>query len=247
MKLKDKIVLVTGASGGIGEAIAKAFAKKGSRLILHGRNEGSIKELGKQVGGDKVEYMRAVADFRKVKEISEMFEKIRKKYQSLDVLVNVSGIERMYMDPLDTQEWKEVLDVNLFGAVECSREALRMMNSGGVIINISSIAGKVGVAFTGGSLPYAISKAALNTFSENLAAMVAPRIRVVAISPGYTLTPMWEMYTEEEKEACLEDVLLHRFVTPKEIAQTVVAVAENDAITGTNIVVDAGLTLKEIK
>ena len=247
MQLKDKVVLVTGASGGIGEAIAHEFAKKGGKLILHARNETSIKELEKEICNEKGECMTVSADFQKITEISQMFEKIRKNYSTLDVLVNVSGIERVYMDPLDTSEWKDVLDINLFGAVECSREALKMMGSGGVIINISSVAGKVGIAFTGGSLPYSISKAALNTFSENLAVMVAPRIRVVAISPGYTLTPLWDMYTEEEKEECLEDVLLHRFVTPKEIAHAVIAVAENDAITGTNIVVDAGLTLKEVK
>jgi NAD(P)-dependent dehydrogenase (short-subunit alcohol dehydrogenase family) len=247
MNLKDKVVLVTGASGGIGEAIAFEFAKKGSKLILHARNESSIKELEKRICNEKIDCISVAADFRKGKEIAEMFKKIQKKHSSLDVLVNVSGIERIYMDPLDTSEWKDVLDVNLFGAVECSREALKMMNVEGVIINISSIAGKVGIAFTGGSLPYSISKAALNTFSENLAVMVAPRIRVVAVSPGYTLTPLWDMYTEEEKEECLNDVLLKRFVTPWEIAHAVIAVAENDAITGTNIVVDAGLTLKEVK
>ncbi len=247
MQLKGKTVLVTGASGGIGGAIARTFAEKGCRLILQTRHKNSLKELEADLSKAKIEYLSLEADVTKINDISEMFKKIASKYKTLDVLVNVSGIEKMYVDPLDTKEWKEVLDINLFGAVECSREALKLMGGGGVIINISSIAGKVGVAFTGGSLPYAISKAALNTFSENLAAMVAPRIRVVAVSPGYTLTPMWDMFTEEEKEKCLDDVLLHRFVTAGEVAQAVAAVAENEAITGTNIVVDAGLTLREIK
>jgi len=180
-----------------------------------------------------------------IKDITKMFEEIRKKFSSLDIVVNVSGIERIYTDPLDTREWKEVLDVNLFGAVECSREALKMMGGGGVIINISSVAGKPGIAYYGESLSYSISKAALNTFSENLAVMLAPRIRVVSISPGYTLTPMWNL--SSEKEEYQERVPLKRFITPNEIAHAVIAVAENDAITGTNIVVDAGLTLKEIK
>lgn len=247
MQLKGKTVLVTGASGGIGGAVVRTFAERGCKLILQTRHKESLKELEADLSKAKVEFLSVEADFRKVKEISDMFAKIQEKYKSLDVLVNVSGIEKMYVDPLDTKEWKEVLDVNLFGAVECSREALKLMGGGGVIINISSIAGKVGVAFTGGSLPYAISKAALNTFTENLAAMLAPRIRVASVSPGYTLTPVWDMFTEEEKEKCLEDVLLHRFVTAGEVAQAVISVAENEAITGTNIVVDAGLTLREIK
>jgi NAD(P)-dependent dehydrogenase (short-subunit alcohol dehydrogenase family) len=247
MRLKNRVVMVTGASGGIGSSIAKAFARKKCDLILHAKNETSVKEMRKRLKNLKAACMFVHADFKKVGEVSKMFNKIRKECNHLDILVNVSGIEKIYVDPLDTREWKDLLDVNLFGAVECSREAVKIMGDRGVIINISSIAGKVGIAFTGSSLPYAISKAALNAFSENLAAMLAPRIRVVAISPGYTLTPMWEMYTEEEKEDCLRDVLLRRFVTPSEVAQTVIAVAENDAITATNIVVDAGLTLKEIK
>ncbi len=247
MQLKEKVVLVTGASGGIGGAIAHAFAKKGSNLILHAKDVASIKELEKEICNEKVGCISVSADFRKVKEIPKMFQKIHDKYSHLDVLVNVSGIEQTYIDPLDTSEWKEVLAVNLFGAVECSREFLKMVGQKGVIINISSIAGKPGIAYFGESLSYSLSKAALNTFTENLAAMVAPRIRVVSVSPGYTLTPMWSLSTKEEKEEYENQVPLKRFVMPEEIAHVVITIAENEAITGTNIVVDAGLTLKEIK
>src|SRR3989344_6332240 len=104
MNLKDKVILVTGASGGIGEAIAHEFARKGAKLILHARNESSIKELEKEICNEKGECMTVSADFRKLTDISQMFAKIRKKYSSLDLLVNVSGIERVYMDPLDTTE-----------------------------------------------------------------------------------------------------------------------------------------------
>ena len=247
MKLKEKVVLITGASGGIGGAIARRFARKGSKLILHSKDKAGVEVIKKELCDQKVECISVAADFRQIKDITKMFEEIRKKFSSLDIVVNVSGIERIYTDPLDTREWKEVLDVNLFGAVECSREALKMMGGGGVIINISSVAGKPGIAYYGESLSYSISKAALNTFSENLAVMLAPRIRVVSISPGYTLTPMWNLSSEKDKEEYQERVPLKRFITPNEIAHAVIAVAENDAITGTNIVVDAGLTLKEIK
>lgn len=247
MRLKDKVVLITGASGGIGGAIARKFARKGCRLILHSKDKTTIEVITKELCDKKVDCVSVAADFRKIKEIAAMFTEIRKKFSSLDIIVNVSGVERVYRDPLDTREWKEVLNVNLFGAVECSREALKMMGGGGVIINISSIAGKPGVAYFGDSLSYSISKAALNTFSENLAIMLAPRIRVVSISPGYTLTPMWNLSNEKEKKEYEQKVPLKRFITPGEIAHAVIAVAENDAITGTNIVVDAGLTLKEIR
>ena len=247
MKLKDKVVLVTGASGGIGRAIARKFARKGCHVILHSKTKDSIETTRKELCDKRVDCISVAADFRKLKEIASMFDEIRKRFTSLDIIVNVSGVERTYADPLDTREWKEVLAVNLFGAVECAREALKMMNGGGVIINISSIAGKPGVAYYGESLSYSISKAALNTFSENLAIMLAPRIRVVSISPGYTLTPMWDLSSEKEKKKYEESVPLKRFITPQEVAHIVVAVAENDAITGTNLVVDAGISLKEIK
>ncbi|OGM28326.1 hypothetical protein A2962_00585 [Candidatus Woesebacteria bacterium RIFCSPLOWO2_01_FULL_39_61] len=247
MQLKNRVVLITGASGGIGKTIARKFARKGCRLILHSKDKATIEGIRKELCDKKTECISVSADFRKLKEIKLMFDEIRKTYSSLDVIVNVSGVERIYTDPLDTHQWKEVMDVNLFGAVECSREALRMMNGGGVIINISSVAGKPGVAYYGESLSYSISKSALNTFSENLAIMLAPRIRVVSISPGHTLTPMWNLSSEKEKKEYEERVPLKRFITPQEIAHAVIAVAENDAITGTNIVVDAGLSLKEIR
>lgn len=246
MQLKDKVVLITGASGGIGGAVAKKFSRKGCKLILHAKTKESLDKLIEELCSKKVECMSVYADFRKIESISEMFQTIQKEYKNLDIIVNVSGVERTYTDPLDTREWKEVLDVNLFGAVECSREGLKMMHGGGVIINISSVAGKTGVAYFGDSLSYAISKSALNTFSENLAIMLAPRMRVVSISPGYTLTPMWNFASDEDKDKYQEKVPLKRFIKPSEIAQAVIAVAENDAITGTDIVVDAGLSLKEI-
>jgi 3-oxoacyl-[acyl-carrier protein] reductase len=117
----------------------------------------------------------------------------------------------------------------------------------GVVVLISSVAGNSGTVFTGGSLSYAVSKAALNKFGEELSMMVAPNKRVVTISPGYTLTKMWNPFSEKEKQEAVEGVPLKRFIKPEEIAHTVIAVLENDAITGQNIIVDAGLVLREIK
>lgn len=247
MELKDRVVLVTGASGGIGGAIARAFALRGSKLAVHARTQASADEIKNDLKVQGFDVTSIGANFRKSKEIREMFKTICSQFHCLDILVNVSGIERTYMDPLDTKQWKEVLDVNLFGAIECSREFLQKCGTEGVIINISSIAGKPGLAYYGDSLSYSISKAALNTFTENLAVMVAPHVRVVSISPGYTLTPMWHFSSDKEMQKYADEVPLKRFIQPEEIAQMVISVAENDAVTGTNIVIDAGLTLKELK
>lgn len=240
MNLKDKTVLITGASGGIGSAIAKAFAKEKAKLILaYSKNEQTIKRLEKNLA--------IKCDLKNRDEISKMFLQVKEKFPSIDILVNVAGIEKVSEDPLDTSDWEDIIAVNLYGAVECSRHAIKMMNEGGVIINIASIAGSPNVAFAEGSLSYAVSKAALIKFTEQLAMMVAPKIRVIAISPGYVLTPMWDSFTEADKKEAVDAVPLKRFIKPEEVAQAVIAVAQNDAITGQNFVVDAGLVLKEIK
>lgn len=247
MELLGKNVLITGSSGGIGGSIAKAFAEKGSKIVIHARNNTSLATIEDELRGSGFDFLSVTADFTKEDEISNMFATIRGKYKCLDVLVNVSGIERTYMDPLDTKKWKEVLDVNLFGAIECSREFLKTCNGNGVIVNISSVAGKPGVAYYGDALSYALSKSALTSFTENLAVMVAPRVRVVSISPGYTLTPMWNFADKTEMNKYSNQVPLKRFVLPSEVAKAVVSVCENDAITGTDIAVDAGLSLRELK
>jgi len=173
-----------------------------------------------------------------------MFNKIEEKYGHLDILINTVGIEETYEDQLDTNNWQKTFQVNLFGTVECVKYTLNMMQKG-LIVNITSIMGNQGIVGLE-SLAYSISKAALQKFSENLSLMLAPNIRVVSISPGYTITPIWDMFSKEQKAEAIKSVPIKRFIKPEEVAKFITSVAENDAITGTNFTIAGGFNLKNI-
>lgn len=246
MELEGKIIVVTGASGGIGQATARALVARDARVVLHAcSHHDRLVELEAELGDDAVTMMVS-ADFRRPAEIAGMFAVIRDEHQSIDGLVNVAGIEPAFDDPLDSTDWRDVFDVNVFGAVECVRHALTMM-SAGVVINVSSVAGASRVAFAGDSLAYAASKAALDKMTEQLALMVAPDRRVVGVAPGYTRTPMWARFPDDVQAECERDVPLLRLLDPEEVAAAVVFAFENDALTGTTITLDAGLGIRHVR
>ncbi len=244
MDLQNKVVLVTGACGGIGSAVVKALAVEKAKVVIHySRDPQKAAHLAKFLEDAGVEFLTVGADFRKEGEIAKMFADISRQYDKIDGLVNVSGIEEFNDDALDTSKWKDVFAIDLFGTVECSREALKMMEEG-VIVNISSIFGASGMAFSPESLSYSVAKAAVNKFTEELAIMAAPKIRAVGILPGYVKTPLWDSFPEDETTAAIATVPIKRFIEPEEIAQAVLAVVHNNAITGQNIIIDGGLALK---
>lgn len=115
------------------------------------------------------------------------------------------------------------------------------MSRGGVIINISSIMGKHDIATPIDLTCYAVAKAALNKFTLNFAYAHANQLRAVTISPGYTLTQMWDSFDEKLRNECIEDTPIKRFIKPDEIAQAVRTVIENDAVTAQDIIIDGGL------
>jgi len=246
MNLLDKIVLVTGASGGIGMALAREFAKHKAKLVLHYANtKTNIDMLQEELTKQGIESISIQADFRSADSIKSMFGAIKDKYGRLDVLVNNAGIFRFHKNWSDTTvEWMDELQVNLFAAVECMGLAAPLMSSGGVIASISSVSGidKFGEDIE--TAPYAVSKAGLNKVSEMLAMRLAPKTRVVSICPGYVLTPMWSNTTDEDKDASTKQVPIKRFITPEEVAAFTVAVVQNDAITGQNLLIDGGLTVR---
>ncbi len=131
--------------------------------------------------------------------------------------------------------------------MEICRQALSILEKGGVIINISSIMGRSEVAVPIELTSYAVAKAALNKFTLNLAYNYADKFRAVTISPGYTDTKIWDGFDEQMKEECKQEVPQKRFIHPEEIAKTVRDVIENDAMTAQDILVDGGLGVKFIK
>ena len=245
MQLKGTIVLVTGASSGIGKAIAAAFAHKRAHVLVHyGRNkagaEETLKEVEKVSSGGLYQ-----ADLMNRESITSLFKEMQQTTRAIDVLVNNAGDARPG-DINDDQVW-EYEHQNIFlSAIHMSREFLSMPSSRlRKIINITSLYGNL----HGGNpqyLQYSAFKAALANVTTTLNKSIAPEVIVNAVAPGYTETPAWAGASKESMEALARTTSIGRFVTPEEVAHAVVFIAENDALVGQVLTLDGGTSLKEI-
>lgn len=245
MNLKNKVVLITGGSSGIGKAVVMAFAKEGSRVVFTYRTKKSeseaIVEEIKKTGGHAVAIN---VDMHSEEDVQKLFIQIKNTYNSLDILINNAGINRP-RDLFDLKVWKEVFQVNVFSVVLCTGLAVELMKNGGKIINVSSIYAE-GKACWKGLPAYGASKAAISHFTQTMAKNFAPKILVNAIAPGYVQTPLWQDTTEDDFINSGKEQLIERMIQPEEIAEMAVAIAKNDAMTGEVVVVDGGISLKTI-
>jgi NAD(P)-dependent dehydrogenase (short-subunit alcohol dehydrogenase family) len=238
MQLKDKKVLVTGASGGMGEATCKMLSDN-SATVYGQFTKNAIQ--AKRVNGIN-------ADFSTRSAVEAFVATVKNQAVSLDALVFAHGIEEdLSESPLDTSYWEYMMQVNYYSVIDMCRLLLPIMNPGGVIIAISSIMGKNDIAVSLPSLCYASIKSALAKTMVSLAYEYAPKYRAVAISPGYTDTPIWNLLGEQMKKECAEVTPMKRFLSAEEVAHTVKYVLENDSITGQNIFIDGGLGIKLIE
>lgn len=243
MDLQGKIVLVTGASSGIGKAIAIAFARKRAHVFVHyGKNK-----IGGQATLTQVEKTSSgwlcQADLMDAGAIKLLFDEIRRTTPTLDVLVNNAG-EVQAGDLNDDSVWEYEYKNIFLSAMRTSAEFLSMPSSHlRKIINITSIYGNLA---TGDSeyLQYSAFKAALASVTVTLSKSAAPRTLVNAVAPGYTETPAWSGASSESKEACARTTLIGRFVRPEEVAHSVIFIAENDALAGQVLTLDGGTSLK---
>jgi NAD(P)-dependent dehydrogenase (short-subunit alcohol dehydrogenase family) len=239
-----KTILVTGASSGIGQAIAKEIAKCGAVVLIHyHKNEDGAKAtlgmIKKYSHGNVFQ-----ADLTKPFDVKELFLNIRHKHHGfIDFLVNNAG-EAHPGDLDDMKTWDSQIKNILLSQVYTSNEFIKFNNTNNLrkIVNISSIYGNLE---SGNSdyFQYSAAKAAVNSFTLNLAKKYAPNILVNAVAPGYTLTPAWKGTPKEEFIDLAEKTLIRRFVQPEEIATMVVELLSNNAITGEIIRVDGGLHL----
>jgi 3-oxoacyl-[acyl-carrier protein] reductase len=189
--LDGKHAIVTGASRGIGKAIASAFAKEGANVALFATDEAKLKAVADELApfGKKV-FVRSV-DLRKSDAVKDAVDAAKEALGGLDILVNNAGITKdQLLLRMKDDDWADVLDVNLASAFRCSKAAARyiMKSSAGRIINVTSIVGLTG---NGGQSNYAASKAGLIGFTKSLARELASRsVTVNAIAPGYITTDM---------------------------------------------------------
>ena len=248
MNLKNKVVIVTGASQGIGAAIALAFAKEGANIVVAYRNNekgglGTKKNIEKL--GAKTFLFKG--DLSKEAVASDLAKQTIKTFGTIDVLVNNAGkAEPKEILMTNKSDWQKAFDDNFFSTVLCSKEALKIMKKKkqGKVINISSINGLEHVGRPG-NIAYSAAKAAIINFTKTLAKGYAPNIQINAIAPGKTMTDYWKKFDKNFLKKAVDDVPLKRFIDPEEIAQTVVFLAKNDALTGELIIIDAGFNLKQ--
>jgi len=242
---KDKVVLVTGGSRGIGRSIAVGFAKQGATVVIsYAGNEAAAQEtLGLiQAAGAKGETVRFdVADSAAC---ASAVENVVKTHGRLDVLVNNAGVavDGLVMRVKD-EDWDKQLDTNLKGAFALIRAASRpmMKQRAGAIINLTSIVGESG---NGGQAAYSASKAGLIGLTKSVAKELASRnIRVNAVSPGFIGTDMTAGINDEMRKKMLENIPLARLGAPEEVANAVVFLASDSAayITGEVLKVNGGM------
>lgn len=247
--LDGKRVLVTGGSSGIGAAIAEALSASGARVAINYLGDpDAANEIAKRIRGKDHQVLTVQADVANPTEVEAMFARLDDEWEGIDILVNSAGIDgpRAMAWEADLDTWRKVIDVNLFGAFYCARQALRRMvhQRHGVILNISSVHEIIGWS---GYSAYTASKAGLGMLTQTLAQEAAPHgVRVLALAPGAVQTAINQAVWSDP--ASLADLLakipLQRMGTPEEIAQlAVVLVSPIGAyITGRTIFVDGGMT-----
>lgn len=247
MEIKNKVVLITGSSSGIGKQTAIRFALEGAKIIINYRiNLEGAEETKRAIEDKGGECIIRQADVSKSEEIDKLFDEIEKQYKTLDILINNAAIPNDKVPFLETTDdlLYEMVNTDLVGPMLCSKRAVEIMqkNGGGKILNTSSIRGW---EHGGRSVVYAASKAGINSFTRTFAKMVAPlNIQVNAVAPGFVKTRNYDNMTKEQCDIFIDQTQLKRWVTEDEIADAFIFLTKNDAMTGQVIYVDAGFTLK---
>ena len=241
--LKGKTAVITGAAKGIGRATAIRFAKEGCNIVLNYRSSISD-ELIAEIEGYGVECMPFKADVSKFDEAEMLIKEAKKKFGSVDVLVNNAGITRdMLIMRMSEDEFDSVISTNLKGTFNTIRFASNIMlkQRAGAIINMSSVVGLIGNA---GQANYAASKAGVIGLTKATAKELAARgVTCNAIAPGFIETDMTEVLSDEVKNQMLASIPLKRFGNADEVAEVCVFLAKNRYITGQVINVDGGMVM----
>jgi len=237
-RLADRVALVTGSSRGIGAEIARTFAREGARVVVTWRTgEGLARRLADEL--DQALCVRL--DVTDRASIRRAVEAARERWGRLDVLVNNAGYLRQEpFDAITEESWDRTLDTNLKGVFLCSQECARVLPDGGAIVNVSSVGGQMG----GPKAPhYSASKAAVLSFTKSTARLLAPRVRVNAIAPGFIRTDMYEdIVAHTSEDEITAGIPAARVGEPEDVALAALYLASDEAgfVTGQVLNVNGG-------
>src|SRR6267378_3568655 len=237
-KLTGKVAVVTGGNSGIGLATAKRFREEGAKVVISGRDQKTLDEAVKTIGGD----------VSKLSDLDRLYKTVAEKFGKIDVLFANAGIAKFALVGDSTEAlFDETFDVNVKGVFFTIQKALPLLNEGASIIINSSVANQTGAA---SASVYAATKAAVRSFARTLTSELVDRgIRINVVSPGPITTPIFgrtglpQEAVDEFARGIKERVPMKRFGKPEEIASTVLFLAtpESSYITGVDINVDGGM------
>jgi 3-oxoacyl-[acyl-carrier protein] reductase len=247
ISLKDKVALVTGASRGIGRAIATTLAGAGALVVVNYKsNAAAADEVVSAITAAEGRAAAVQADISESAEVERLFKQLLDRYGKIDILVNNAGITRdTLLLRMKEEDFDAVLQTNLRGVYLCTKAVLRPMTKarGGRIINITSVVGLMGNA---GQANYAAAKAGIIGFTKAAAREMASRnITVNAVAPGYIETELTSVLSETVRQAIMENVPLGRLGQPQDVANLVCFLASDAAgyITGQTLTVDGGMVM----
>jgi NAD(P)-dependent dehydrogenase (short-subunit alcohol dehydrogenase family) len=231
MSIQNRVIIVTGASRGIGRAAVIRFAREGARVVLVSRSASSLEEVAREIEGAGHTVLSITGDVSHEEEVVNLFRVVMETYGHVDVLVNCAGIVAVKpFVEMDATTWDSVINANLRGTFPCCREAFRVMSEqrAGVIINFSSLSGVKGVEKFPGLSAYNVSKAGVASLTEILAVEGRPlNIRVCCVSPGAVDTEMLRQAAPH----------LHPGMTPDDMAEILLFLADDSGrmLSGTNL------------
>lgn len=242
--LQDKVAIVTGATAGIGRAIAKKFAENGAKVALFGQNAERGAQVVEEIGADKAFFLPV--HVASTSEVNEAIKKVEEKWGAVSILVNNAGVTKDGLLMKMTEgSWDEVMAINVKSCYNACHALIRSMMKArhGKIINMGSVVGLTG---NPGQTNYSASKAAIVGFTKSLAKEVASRgICVNCIAPGFIRSRMTDALNEAQRQGTLKQIPMGRMGEAEEIAEVALFLAgpKSDYITGQVITVDGGLAM----